>query len=186
MRFQLVAISLLLIVISCSQDRARSISFSKKSRESRNETQDLKPSDDLVIELEEEDRALPPPQRTRRSASMKFVQEAESLVKSEKKRDIGIQVLEKAINVDPANPFAFFMLGRAFSKEERYEAAAAAYSKAATYFKNKPNWLLESCLQMGVAYEKISQKERALESYKRALEIEPENGFAQRRIKRLE
>lgn len=184
MRFQLVAISLLLIVISCSQDRARSISFSKKSRESRNETQDLKPSDDLVIELE--DRALPPPQRTRRSASMKFVQEAESLVKSEKKRDIGIQVLEKAINVDPANPFAFFMLGRAFSKEERYEAAAAAYSKAATYFKNKPNWLLESCLQMGVAYEKISQKERALESYKRALEIEPENGFAQRRIKRLE
>jgi tetratricopeptide (TPR) repeat protein len=117
---------------------------------------------------------------------MKFVQEAESLIESEKKRDIGIQVLEKAINIDPTNPFAFFMLGRAFSKEERYEAAAAAYSEAATYFKNKPNWLLESYLQMGTVYQKISKKEEASESFKRALELDPENSFAQRRLKRLQ
>lgn len=193
MKQRLIAISLLLsvlFVISCSQDRPRSISFAKEGRQNKNREQgnkmsrEAKVGDELFIELE--DSSLPSELRSRRAVSVKLVQEAMPLMESDKKREIVIQNLEEAIDVDPTNPYAFFLLGKVFSKSRSYDEAAAAYSKAATYFKSKPNWLLESYLQLGMAYEKSSQKERGLESFKRALEIDPENRLAKKGVKRLQ
>lgn len=91
---------------------------------------------------------------------------------------------EDVLKRDPAYYPANFGLAAAYTKLKRYEDAipeALKYVESAVDDKEKSNGMTV----LGICYEATGNKEKARESFQKAVELNPENQFAQKNLDRF-
>lgn len=81
--------------------------------------------------------------------------------------------LERAIQIDPANPFAYYHLGLARRDQGRPEEALTLLSQAEVLFRDRPHWVCETLVVMGEIHESRGRRREAAGCYRRALEANP-------------
>jgi tetratricopeptide (TPR) repeat protein len=96
-----------------------------------------------------------------------------------------IESYQEAIGRNGKYGFAYFDLGRALEKQERFEDAAAAYRKSAELDKTLPHphlYLAE------LLDEVLDEPEEALKHYKQYLDLDGhgEGGWIKKRVEQLE
>ena len=101
------------------------------------------------------------------------------------KLEDAIEAYQEAIGRNGKYGFAYFDLGRALEKQERFEDAAAAYRKAVQLDKTLPHphlYLAE------LLDEILDEPEEALTHYKQYLDLDGhgEGGWIKKRIEQLE
>jgi len=94
------------------------------------------------------------------------------------------KLMEKAINLDEAEPVAWFKFGASkFNTPETWggdkKVVLESFEKAVQLFETKPNTLkqnfqyLDALAWLGIAYKNAGQTQNAIDTYTKALELEP-------------
>ena len=83
--------------------------------------------------------------------------------------DVGIELMQRSLQVDPAQPTTLLNLARALMQAGRREAAVAAYDRA---LAARP-YFAEAHYGLGNALMAFNEPHRALESYERLLALDP-------------
>ncbi len=125
--------------------------------------------DSGFAEIEEYTKKL-----TQNPESLVFVPLAESYRKSGM-LDEAIETCQKGLQLHPSYMSARMVLGRTFMEKERYEEAAAEFSKVAAADVN--NIMAHSLL--GQVYLKQGKHTNAIEEFQKVLTLNPDDGNAQ-------
>ncbi len=92
--------------------------------------------------------------------------------------DDAIQLLSRAVSIDPTNSYAYFYLGRAWLAKKNYSQAITFFNRAGMAFASNPQWLGETLAFEGLAYEEWGQPQQAEKEYAQALQATPGNLMA--------
>ncbi len=93
--------------------------------------------------------------------------------------DEAIRTLGSAIGIDPANPYAYFYLGRAYVAKKDDEQALSFFKRAEIGFgSNNAVWLSETLAFEGLTYEESSRINAAAAAYQQAIAADPGNLMA--------
>jgi len=82
-----------------------------------------------------------------------------------------IQMLEERVQNDPGNPDAWSQLGDVFYRDQRYDNAVEAYTKALNLRPARTDVLIK----LGNAHFDRGANEGAIEAYSKALSMDPKN-----------
>ena len=113
-----------------------------------------------------------------RAASLRATDQArEQLVANHP--DEAIRTLGGAIGIDPANPYAYFYLGRAYVAKNDDEQALSFFKRAEIGFgSNNAVWLSETLAFEGLTYEQSDRINAAAAAYQQAIAADPGNLMA--------
>ena len=100
--------------------------------------------------------------------------------------DEAITLLEKAIALQPTNPYAYYYMARARFIQSESGQALALLAKAELSFGDDSSWLTWVFLLRGQIDETLSRPEDARKQYEAALAADPRNQEARDRIRRLD
>lgn len=90
-----------------------------------------------------------------------------------------IRTLGSAIGIDPANPYAYFYLGRAYVAKKDDEQALSFFKRAEIGFGSKNAvWLSETLAFEGLTYEESAKINAAAAAYQQAIAADPGNLMA--------
>jgi tetratricopeptide (TPR) repeat protein len=129
---------------------------------------------------------LPPPEVSpRRAASLRLVEEGRRDLQSSL-FERGAQKFAKALEVDPGNPHAYFFLGLARFRVNRFEEAAELFSRAGNLFADSGTWKAEAMAYRGESLEKSGRIEDGRKEFEEALRIDPLNVRAAKGFERLQ
>jgi hypothetical protein len=93
--------------------------------------------------------------------------------------DEAIRTLGSAIGIDPANPYAYFYLGRAYVAKKDDEQALSFFKRAEIGFgSNNAVWLSETLAFEGLTYEESAKINAAAAAYQQAIAADPGNLMA--------
>jgi tetratricopeptide (TPR) repeat protein len=90
--------------------------------------------------------------------------------------------LEKALSVDPRNPFCYLYLAEIRFLEGDTGQALILLNQAEVQFQGHPYWLGEVYTRKGLYWEAVDSTDEAQSAYSKALEYNPWNDEAGRRI----
>jgi tetratricopeptide (TPR) repeat protein len=90
--------------------------------------------------------------------------------------------LEKALSVDPRNPFCYLYLAEIRFREEDTRQAMILLDQAEVFFQGHPYWLGELYARKGRYWEAQNDRDKAREAYSKALEHNPWNEESRQRI----
>jgi tetratricopeptide (TPR) repeat protein len=90
--------------------------------------------------------------------------------------------LEKALSVDPRNPFCYLYLAEIRFREEDIRQALILLNQAEVLFQGHPYWLGEVYTREGQYWEELNAWDRAREAYGKALEHNPWNEESRQKI----
>jgi tetratricopeptide (TPR) repeat protein len=101
--------------------------------------------------------------------------------------DDALEVLERAISVDPSNAYAYYFLAELHFRQKSYEQAIAFSDRAALLSARlKGPWLTRSYTLHGQALEAVGRMADARSAYRRALLADHQNGTARLGLGRVE
>jgi tetratricopeptide (TPR) repeat protein len=100
--------------------------------------------------------------------------------------DEALSVLQKAISLDPSNPYAYYYLAKARYFRNEYSQTLSLLGKADLYLQDDPAWLSWVYALRGKTYEGLSRWTEAREQYRQALSNNPRNPEARDGISRLD
>ncbi len=90
------------------------------------------------------------------------------------KSDEALKELDKAIEINPHNSYAWHFKGAALYKLNKSDEAIAAYDKAIEINPQSPMpWISK-----GVALDDLNRSDEAIKAYDKAIEINPQNSVA--------
>jgi tetratricopeptide repeat protein len=117
-------------------------------------------------------------QNPARAASMRIAEQARTELldghPDEASRD-----LERAVSIDPSDPYAYFYLGRAYIAKKNYSQAMTFLKRAEIGFGSRnPLWLSETLGFEARAYEESGHDAAAAATYQQALQVNPGNLMA--------
>jgi tetratricopeptide (TPR) repeat protein len=117
-------------------------------------------------------------------ASAQWVEEASRAI------DVGdfdraTSLLERAISVEPNNGRAFYYYGLAMGERGRPGAALSLLQKAEILLRGDAQALGDVYLQMGTNLERLGRRPEAIRRYEQAVEQDPSNALARRRLDAL-
>jgi tetratricopeptide (TPR) repeat protein len=93
--------------------------------------------------------------------------------------------LERALSLDPKNPFGYFYLAEIRLGEEDYSQALIFLNQAELLFQGHPYWLGEVYTNKGRCHEALRNAEAAARAYSRALEYNPWNEASREGLARV-
>ena len=104
-----------------------------------------------------------------------------------KEYDKAREAFLKVLDIDDDNMAACYQLGRTAIFSGKYLEEAIGYFKK--YLENKPSqndpsWSYAHW-RLGMVYEKLNNREKAIEEYKKAIELDPENKDAKKALERI-
>jgi hypothetical protein len=112
-----------------------------------------------------------------RAASLRIVEQGRlSIVAGD--TDSAIRDLAQASSIDPANPYAYFFLGRAYLTKKNYTQALIFFKRAEIGFGANPVWLGETLAFEGLDYEESGHLVAGEAAYQQALDAMPGNLMA--------
>lgn len=85
-----------------------------------------------------------------------------------------LKAFDKAIEIDPQNPEAYFWRGQTHIKTGRYEEAIVDFKRAMTI---RPDYV-EAYENLGWLFARIDKCAESIEYLTKAIELRPENGWA--------
>jgi len=97
-------------------------------------------------------------------------------------KDEGIKMLEELVKKNRFSMEAHFQLGRMYYNEKYYKKAVDQFLSVLTIFPNHSNALYS----LGLTYEKLGEKEKALEQFRKVLKLNPGSKLITDKIKSLE
>ena len=118
------------------------------------------------------------------NASLRLAEQARQALGASRLDD-AIRELGRAVSIDPANPYAYFYLGRAYMRKNDYPQALAFFGRAEVGLSAVPAWLGEVKSFEGVCLEEQSKFPEAAAAYKQALAAAPGNLMARTGYGRL-
>lgn len=87
-----------------------------------------------------------------------------------------LERLERAIALDPNNPYAYYFLAVLHLRTRSYDQAIAFAGRAATLARDgAPRWASRALTVQGTAYESAGRFADAREAYQRAVQAAPDN-----------
>ena len=87
--------------------------------------------------------------------------------------------LQRAVEIDPSDPYAYFYLGRVYITEKNYPQALTFLKRAEIGFgSGNPLWLSETLAFEGLTYEESGRDTAAAAAYQQALQINSGNLMA--------
>jgi tetratricopeptide (TPR) repeat protein len=92
--------------------------------------------------------------------------------------DEAIRTLARAISIEPANPYAYFYLGRAYMAKRNYAQAITFLKRAEIGLGSSPDWYGTTLSYEGACYEVLGKNMDAARAYQRALAVAPNNLMA--------
>ena len=101
------------------------------------------------------------------------------------KTDDAIRTLGRAVSIEPANPFQYFYLGRAYMVRKNYAQAVTFLKRAELGFGTRPDWLGATLSYEGACYEVLGKMVDAAHAYQRAFAVSPNNLMARVGFSRL-
>jgi tetratricopeptide (TPR) repeat protein len=100
------------------------------------------------------------------------------------KLDEALELAQRAMDLQPKNPDRYDTLGWIQYKRKAYaEAEAALLEAVRLYGPGKP--ASDSLVRLGAVYEATERREKAVESYREALKLDPGNKETQEALRRL-
>lgn len=100
--------------------------------------------------------------------------------------ETAIEKLERAIAVDPNNPYAYYFLAEAHFRRGTYDQSIAFAEKAALLSaRTSPSWLSRSYALQGQVFEAAGRFADARNAYRKAVAADPRNRVAAQRLGRL-
>jgi len=96
--------------------------------------------------------------------------------------DGAARAYEKAIELDPASPDAFFNLGYVYARTKSYEKAEAMYARAVEL---EPGYMDEALSNLAVVQYLLGKHQESVANLERALELNPDNALAKRYLQRV-
>ena len=118
------------------------------------------------------------------NASLRFAEQGRKALETSKLDD-AIRDLGRAISIDPADPYAYFYLGRAYMLKRDYPQALAFFGRSEVGLRAVPAWLGEVKSFEGVCLEEQGKFPEAAAAYKQALDVAPGNLMARTGYGRL-
>ncbi len=101
----------------------------------------------------------------------------------QKKEDEALEMFRKCVDLNPMYAASWYNMGQIhLINKKDYSGALHCFTKASAA---RPDYV-GAHHQMGVAYELIGDKKRAVASWKKTLELDPGNAQATQNLKRLE
>ena len=120
-------------------------------------------------------------QSPKRRASLEFTQEG--FRESEGGMYVrAMKKFEKAIDVDPSNPFAYFHYGVARYGMHEYEQSLRLFDEARDKFGENQKWQSRIYTYQGLNYKSIGNIDKARECFKKAFELDKKNEEARQRL----
>ncbi len=89
--------------------------------------------------------------------------------------DAAVRSLTQAVSIDPADPFAYYFLGRAHFERKNYRQALTFFYRAQLGFSGKPVWMGEVLSYEGQCEEALGDQLKAAKAYQQALAVAPGN-----------
>jgi Flp pilus assembly protein TadD len=103
------------------------------------------------------------------------------------KDDAALESLERAISVDPTNPYAYYFLAELHFRNDSYDQAIAFADRAALLSAHLDGtWLTRSYALQGQALEAAGRVSDAREAYRRALLADRRNQTARTGLDRVD
>lgn len=90
--------------------------------------------------------------------------------------------LEKALSVDPRNPFCYLYLAEIRSREGETRQAIILLHQAEVLFQGHPYWLGEAYTREGRYWEALDSRDEARAAYDKALKHNPWNEESRQRL----
>jgi len=93
--------------------------------------------------------------------------------------------LERALSLDPRNPFCYLYLAELRSRGGDSEQALVLLRQSEVHFHGHPYWLSEVFTRKGLCLEELRSPEEARRCYHKALEYNPWNEAPRKRLERI-
>jgi len=100
-----------------------------------------------------------------------YVQLGNKLIRSDRSIE-SITLLNEALKLFPQEPDLYFVLGRAHFKQQEYPQAITFYDQAIELNYNQPASVY---IHLGLAFVQLEQKDKAMLSYQKAIQIQPDH-----------
>ncbi len=94
-------------------------------------------------------------------------------------------LLEKALGLDPANPFSYLYLADVRMRRGDLRQSLVFLDKAEIYFRGHPYWLGEVYARKGLCWEKLGSPAEARRAFRRSLGYDPSNRVSREGLDRL-
>lgn len=110
----------------------------------------------------------------RRQASLEITREGVA----ESKRGFYLRAMkkyEKAIDIDPTNPYAYFHYGLARQRTKDYGQSMRLLEEAGNKFGSNEHWQSRVYTYRGLNYMNMGRAEEAKESFEKALKLDKKN-----------
>lgn len=122
--------------------------------------------------------AIDKEQNPARAASMRIAEQARAeLLDGHPER--ASRDLQRAVEIDPSDPYAYFYLGRVYLTEKNYPQAMTFLKRAEIGFgSGSQPWLSETLAFEGLTYEESGRDTAAAAAYQQSLQINPGNLMA--------
>lgn len=93
--------------------------------------------------------------------------------------------LDRAVRVDPSNPYAFFLIALHRHRQGAFAQSLAFARKAEILLRGDARWLAETYLLMALNQEALARPREALRLYEAALDLYPDGALARGRAAEL-
>ena len=81
--------------------------------------------------------------------------------------------LEKALIIDPKNPYSYFFLGVLMQKKENYEMSLGYFEKGLSLLPHHSFWLAQTHKHLGLGFYKLGNKNKAILHFEKSLKYDP-------------
>jgi len=136
------------------------------------------------------ERILVPPELTtshpERAAALRLTEQARELLAAGTDTGRAVSLLEQAIALDSHTPYAYYFLGEAHFRLGAARRALGFLERAASLLDANPYWASRVWGLRGLIWESGGERDQALDAYRRALALWPQNLTAVSGSARLE
>ncbi len=80
--------------------------------------------------------------------------------------------LEKALIIDPKNPYSYFFLGVLMQKKENFEMSLGHFEKCLSLLPHHSFWLGQTHKHLGIGFYRIGNKNKAVFHFERSLQYD--------------
>ena len=112
-----------------------------------------------------------PTQTSYETAALRIIEKARFLIENGDYLEAQ-RFLEKALIIDPQNPYAYFFLGVLMQKKENHETSLGYFEKSLSLLPHHSFWLAQTHKHLGIGFYKLGNNQKAIFHFEKSLEYD--------------
>lgn len=105
--------------------------------------------------------------------SLSLIERSRDQIKEEQ-FELAIENLNKALSIDPYNPFSYYFLGLVYYQKRQHKKSLEFLSKAIPFSQKFSFWKAQEYFLLGLNFRALSKKKEAQHYFKKAQAIDSE------------